>query len=89
MWRIFFFYLNKLGITDLKVQKYMKMYFIEHIKPILKIKSNKCLDNKLNIHIRSGDTFNNRPNPKYLPPPLIYYKNMIESRNWDKVINCI
>ena len=79
-----FFYLNKLGITDPSPET-MKMYFIEHIKPILKIKSNKCLHNKLNIHIRSGDTFNNLPHPKYLPPPLIYYKNMIESRNWDKV----
>ena len=79
-----FFNLNKLGLED-PSPELMKKYFIEFIKPMLCVNTRETLNNTLHIHIRSGDTFNNNPHRKYLPPPLIYYKTIIESHDWDDV----
>ena len=38
------------------------------------------------IHIRSGDIFESFPHPKYLPPPLSYYINIIEqNKNYKNI----
>ena len=79
-----FFYLNKLGLTD-PSPELMKKYFIEFVKPMLIVNARETLNNTLHIHIRSGDTFSNNPHRKYLPPPLIYYKTIIESQDWGDV----
>ncbi len=79
-----FFYLNKLGLED-PCPEQMKKYFIEFVKPMLIVNAIETLNNTLHIHIRSGDTFSNNPHGKYLPPPLIYYKTIIESQDWDDI----
>ena len=42
--------------------------------------------NTIVIHIRSGDIFRQKPHPKYCPPPLSYYTNIIENSNFKKII---
>lgn len=58
----------------------MKAYFQKYITPIFKI--NNDIDDitsndSLYLHIRSGDLFNKYPHPKYVPPPISYYTNII------------
>ena len=36
--------------------------------------------NTLVVHMRSGDIFSNCPHPKYIPPPLSFYKNILNER---------
>lgn len=41
----------------------------------------------LHIHIRSGDIFSKKnPHPSYGQPPLSFYKTVIHSQNWEKII---
>jgi hypothetical protein len=37
------------------------------------------------IHLRSGDVFNEDPNPLYGQPPLAYYSVILDDRAWQKV----
>uniref|UniRef100_A0A6C0HT03 Glycosyltransferase n=1 Tax=viral metagenome TaxID=1070528 RepID=A0A6C0HT03_9ZZZZ len=45
----------------------------------------ESLKNDLVIHIRSGDLFQKNPHPKYLTPPLSYYKDIIERNNYENI----
>ena len=45
----------------------------------------KLHDNDLVIHIRSGDIFHH-PHPGYVPPALAYYTNIIDKREYRKII---
>jgi hypothetical protein len=60
------------------------------IKSLFKIKLiNDDINRKniLHIHIRSGDLFSKKfPHDQYICPPLSFYKNIIESKNWEKII---
>ena len=42
--------------------------------------------NTLVLHMRSGDIFSNCPHPKYIPPPLSFYKNILKEHSYDKVL---
>lgn len=57
------------------------------LKEAFKIKNVNKLDAELVIHIRSGDIFtDSRPHPRYVPPPLSYYTNIINANNYKKII---
>ncbi len=38
------------------------------------------------IHMRSGDIFSNCPHPKYIPPPLSFYKNILNETSYKNVL---
>lgn len=40
------------------------------------------------IHMRSGDIFANCPHPKYIPPPLSFYNNILDENNYKDVLIC-
>jgi hypothetical protein len=42
--------------------------------------------NSLVMHIRSGDIFDIWPHPRYVPPPLYYYENIINKNKYDEII---
>ena len=42
-------------------------------------------DNDLLIHIRSGDIFRSVFSDVYIPPPLSYYRKIIEENNYDNI----
>lgn len=42
-------------------------------------------DNDLVIHVRGGDIFR-RPHSAYIQPPVAFYKEIIQSRKWNKII---
>ena len=46
---------------------------------------NKLPENDLVIHIRSGDIFNSKPHPNYVPPPLSYYTKEIDKYKYEKI----
>ena len=53
---------------------------------LFKIKSNLIFDDDdLLIHIRSGDVFSSNPHSGWIQPPLIFYKNIIDNYNWNKI----
>ena len=81
-----FFYTNKLNYpiyiyeTNAKERnKILKDAFL--IKNI-----DKLNENYLIIHIRSGDIFRKNPHSNYVPPPLSYYMNQINIKNYEKII---
>ena len=43
-------------------------------------------DDTLTIHLRSGDVFGENPHPDYGQPPLSFYEEIIDSREWKKVL---
>ena len=43
-------------------------------------------DDTLVLHMRSGDIFANCPHPQYIPPPLSFYKEIIEATNYKNII---
>ena len=47
---------------------------------------NKLDENNIVIHIRSGDVFAINPHPKYVPPPLSYYVNILDKYKYDIII---
>ena len=82
-----FFNIKKLGCNDPNPYL-MKKYFQKYLKDIIDFKVNFLPDNNntLHIHIRGGDVFRgNGAHPAYVQPPLKYYKDIIESKNWDKI----
>lgn len=59
---------------------------LECLTKIFKIKPNvKFNKNDLLIHIRSGDTFSNRPHSGFVPAPFSFYKKVITSRDWNDI----
>ena len=83
-----FFYLRELNIEDPPPIK-MKEYFNKYIKPLLKLTPDNVIgnnENDLYIHIRSGDCFTLNAHKMYVPPPYIYYTNIIENKTWDNII---
>ena len=42
-------------------------------------------ENDVVIHIRSGDIFNKCPHPVYIMPPLSYYVNILNEKNFNKI----
>jgi hypothetical protein len=60
---------------------------IQLIRNIFKIKNiSKISENSLVIHIRSGDVFSSKPHPNYIQPPLVYYKHIIDTNQWDNIV---
>lgn len=57
------------------------------LRSIFKSPDNKVQlhDNDLVIHIRSGDIFDECPHAEYIPSPLSFYSDIIESKNWSKI----
>ena len=47
---------------------------------------NKLDNDTVVIHIRSGDIFDPNPHPDYVPPPLVYYTNIIENNSFKQII---
>ena len=83
-----FFYPKQLNFID--PEPYiMKKYFQTYIAPIFFVNPcNKDIQNNTNdlyIHIRSGDCITNQAHSFYVPPPLSYYKKIIEIKNWNKI----
>jgi len=67
-----------------------KEVFIKYLLPIFKVKDSGRFgwlnsDDVLLIHIQSGDIFNAHPHPKYIQPPLAYYKYIIKTGSYRKV----
>jgi len=82
-----FFNIKILGTND-PSPTLMKEYFINYIKSIIKINFKiEQNPNILHFHIRSGDIFSpGGGHSYYVQPPLQYYKNIINSKNWEKII---
>lgn len=60
---------------------------VKMLKDIFLLNNAKPLGvNDLVIHIRSGDIFASKsPHPRYLMPPLSYYRNIIEQNSFDNI----
>jgi len=58
------------------------------LKKGFKIKDIKQIydETVLVIHIRSGDIMSSNPHPGYVPLPLYYYKHIIDSASYKKII---
>lgn len=85
-----FFNIKNIGCNDPNPYL-MKKYFNKYIYPIMKMKleRNIEIDNSedLHIHIRAGDIFQGSgAHGAYIQPPLKYYKDIIESKKWEKII---
>lgn len=59
----------------------------QYIVPLLKLpKINLSLgENDLVIHVRGGDIFA-RPHHAYIQPPTFFYKEIVDSKNWNRII---
>lgn len=75
-------FLHNIEITDECISErndlLKKSFMIKNVE--------KMNENTLVIHIRSGDIFNSRPHPLYVPPPLKYYIDNIIEQKPDKII---
>ena len=84
-----FFNIKIMGCTD-PTPLLMKEYFNNYIFNIMNFKFERkieSLDNILHIHIRAGDIFQGSgAHSAYVQPPLKYYKDIIESKDWKKII---
>jgi len=63
-----------------KMKEILQSIFIINYKNITPLN-----DNELVIHIRGGDIFFNHPHPGYIPPPISYYKQIIEQKKYDNI----
>lgn len=85
-----FFHKNKIKNIDNEV--YTQNY--ENVRELLnksfllksKLNINKLDINDIVIHIRSGDVFSKNPHPRYIPPPLSYYINILDNNNFKRKI---
>jgi hypothetical protein len=68
--RILLAYFNPIITTQVKVYKFYP---------------DNPTEKDLTLHIRGSDIFNKQPHPDYVPPPLIYYSDVIESREYENV----
>ena len=60
----------------------------EHVRPMFDPASeyHRLEEDTLAIHIRSGDIFEDDPNPKYGQPPLSWYESLIERGDYRKIV---
>lgn len=83
----FFFYNTRIkGINNtIFYQNKVKVYDI--LRSMFVAKPNgDLLENDVVIHIRSGDIFGPRPHPNYIMPPLSYYTDILNKRNFNRII---
>tara|TARA_Y100000389_G_C17421690_1_gene497095 strand:- start:726 stop:1496 length:771 start_codon:yes stop_codon:yes gene_type:complete len=84
-----FFNIKTMGCED-PSPLLMKEYFNTYIFNIMNFKFERNIesnDNILHIHIRAGDVFQgNGAHSAYVQPPLKYYKDIIDSKDWKKII---
>ena len=84
-----FFYRNKINNIDIKLFNINEDKVKTIIKNILLFPTNLTPlgINDLVIHIRSGDLFiKSVPHPRYLTPPISYYKNIIDqNKNYENI----
>tara|TARA_B100001175_G_C19466102_1_gene619171 strand:+ start:660 stop:1439 length:780 start_codon:yes stop_codon:yes gene_type:complete len=83
-----FFNIKNMGCSDPNPHL-MKKYFQKYLKDSFVYKNTNQISNTniLHIHIRAGDVFRgNGAHPAYVQPPLKYYKDIIESKKWEKII---
>lgn len=73
---------NEIGISKEHAYSNMQKVCRKYIFPNLKVPNKDALDdNTIVMHLRSGDNYHRIFNPptNYIPNPLIYYLNLIES----------
>tara|TARA_B100000700_G_scaffold177240_1_gene195912 strand:+ start:1081 stop:1896 length:816 start_codon:yes stop_codon:yes gene_type:complete len=78
---------NEIGVEKEKVYDNMARICKEYVRPNLKLPEKDCIgDNTIVMHLRSGDNYHRifDPPTNYIPNPLIFYLNLIES--FDKCI---
>jgi hypothetical protein len=78
---------NEIGISKEHAYKNMQRVCRQYIFPNLSLPNKEVLDdNTIVMHLRSGDNYHKifDPPTNYIPNPLIYYTNLIES--FDKCI---
>ena len=68
---------DELSLAEERNKILQKAFLINNI--------NKLPENDLVIHIRSGDIFNSKPHPNYIPPPLSYYTKEIDKYKYEKI----
>tara|TARA_X000000368_G_C23036534_1_gene714811 strand:- start:1032 stop:1841 length:810 start_codon:yes stop_codon:yes gene_type:complete len=75
-------------LIDTEVFKKNHLNVLNVLKNVFssKVTNSFSSNNVLTIHIRSGDIFIKKPHPKYIPPPLTYYKTIIDTYKFDKII---
>lgn len=68
--------------------KNFNMNSFKLIKDNLNLNFNKYYFNRdfLTIYIRSGDVFTSQLAPGYGQPPLVFYKKIIQSKNWGHIL---
>lgn len=76
-----------------KIKKFDKECFVSNIEKMREIMENLfTIDYKnlpktdLVIHIRGGDIFSNNAHPSYIPPPLDFYKKIINKDKYENII---
>ena len=62
-----------------KVQRILRSIFVMEA-PVSSLD-----DNRIAIHIRTGDIFGARPHPRYAPPPLSYYTDILNQGSYDDI----
>jgi len=77
-------FINRKGL-DLKIykKKLNKKLLLKFWK--YNIKPQKSGENDLVIHIRSGDVYKRNPHSGWIQPPLKFYEQIIESKDWDAI----
>lgn len=78
---------NEIGISKEYVHTNMRRVCRDYISKILRLPEKKSIgDNTIVMHLRSGDNYHRvfDPPTNYIPNPLIFYLNLIES--FDKCI---
>ena len=81
-------------MEDFWNQTFSKINITTNIDKVIKNKENiqlpkpweKYNENVLHIHIRSGDIMIKNNGYNMVQPPLAYYCNIIEERDWEKII---
>ena len=86
-----FFFLKKECNIDPPEPDILKKYFQQYIREIFipLVRENTHTDickDCLYIHIRGGDIFSNNPHKAYVPPPLSYYTDIIETYDAVKLV---
>lgn len=78
---------NEIGISSEYVYEHMRRICLNYIAPKLKLPEKEIIgDETIVMHLRSGDNYHRifDPPTNYVPNPLIFYLNLIES--FDKCI---
>jgi len=78
---------NEIGVTKEYVYENIRRVCLKHITPNLNLPQKELIgDDTIVMHLRSGDNYHRIFNPptNYVPNPLIYYLNLIDS--FDKCI---